>query len=270
MDHYRDDQSSTTVRSSASGSNMVDDDMEEKENLLESNPPRTPGKRTNTRRGRLMILSLPCTTFFLALSNVLSLAALVAVTLRPIATTTTVPVSSTTAEQPPRQYPEQPPWEPQVDFRTEIFRFQTIYGAEPSEEVDQAWTAMIPKGKGFILLPNETSEALPDLPRLDKSNKQQHAMISVFHQLHCLYMTRAGYFAAKSGNLDEVNTPHLTHCWDYLRQGIMCNADTTLEWITYPDESGSTGWGYQHTCKDFGAVFEWAERHRFREWKVIH
>lgn len=142
MDHYRDDQSSTTVRSSASGSHMVDDDMEEKENLLDSNSPRTPGQRTNMRRGRLAILSLPCTTFFLALSNVLLLASLVAVTLRPM--TTTVPISSPTAEQPPRQYPEQPPWEPQVDFRTEIFRFQTIYGAEPSEEVEQAWTAMIP------------------------------------------------------------------------------------------------------------------------------
>lgn len=83
-------------------------------------------------------------------------------------------------------------------------------------------------------------------------------------------MTRAGYFAAKSGSLDEINTPHLMHCWDYLRQGIMCNADTTLEWITPPDESGSTGWGYQHTCRNFQQVFEWAEKHRFREWKVIH
>ncbi|KAK1774682.1 hypothetical protein QBC45DRAFT_424309 [Copromyces sp. CBS 386.78] len=262
MDHYRDDQSTLPSSCSGSGSRSGipdddDDDMEEKENLLES------GTRSQKKiRSRLLAIpSLPsCTTFFLALSNVLLLAALVAVTLRP--TTTTARTST--------KFPEPPPWEPQVDFRTEIFRFQTIYGAEPSEEVEQAWTAMIPKGKGFIVLPNETSDALPDLPRLDKSKKEQHAMVTVFHQLHCLYMTRAGYFAAKSGSLDDINTPHLTHCWDYLRQGIMCNADTTLEWITPPDESGSTGWGYQHTCRNFQQVFDWAERNRFREWKVIH
>lgn len=263
MDHYRDDRS--TLRSSASGSQIADDDMEEKENLLESGTALSPPQK----QGRLAVLSLPCTTFFLALSNILLLTALVVVTLRPITTATTTTIGAPGVEQ-ARKFPEQPPWEPQVDFRTEIFRFQTIYGAEPSEDVEQAWTAMIPKGKGFIVLPNKTAEALPDLPRLDKSKKEQHAMITVFHQLHCLYMTRAGYFAARSGSLDEINTPHLMHCWDYLRQGIMCNADTTLEWITPPDESGSTGWGYQHTCRDFGAVFEWAERHRFREWKVIH
>lgn len=44
----------------------------------------------------------------------------------------------------------------------------------------------ITEGKGFIVLPNETAEALPDLPRLDKSKKEQHAMVTVFHQLHCL------------------------------------------------------------------------------------
>lgn len=153
MDQYRDDQS--TLRSSGSGSGsrsgIPDDDMEEKENLLESGirthfPP--PQKSQKMRRSKLAILSLPCTTFFLALSNVLLLAALVAVTLRPITTMTTTtrtsPAGATSGTEQANKFPEQPPWEPQVDFRTEIFRFQTIYGAEPSEEVDQAWTAMIP------------------------------------------------------------------------------------------------------------------------------
>lgn len=159
MDHYRDDQSSTTVRSSGSGSHIVDDDMEEKENLLESNLPRTtPGQQKREKRSsRLAILSLPCTTLFLALSNILLLAALVAVTLRwPITTTTPAPSGTEHPTGPLKKFPEQPPWEPQVDFRTEIFRFQTIYGAEPSEEVDQAWTAMIPS----MFLPPFTVQSL--------------------------------------------------------------------------------------------------------------
>src|SRR4051812_26935412 len=124
MDHYRDDQSSTTVRSSGSGSRsgIPDDDMEEKENLLESgirtHSPFPPSKsQKNQRRSRLAILSLPCTTFFLALSNVLLLAALVAATLRPITTTAgtiTTPSGATWETKQAKKFPEQPPWEPQV------------------------------------------------------------------------------------------------------------------------------------------------------------
>lgn len=155
MDHYRDDQStlrsSGSVSGSVSRSDLADVDMEqeEKENLLESGATRS--HPSSKPKSRLAILSLPCTTFFLALSNVLLLAALVAITLRPITTTaagttaaTPAAAASGTEQHPLKKYPEQPPWEPQVDFRTEIFRFQTIYGAEPSEEVEQAWTSMIP------------------------------------------------------------------------------------------------------------------------------
>lgn len=84
-------------------------------------------------------------------------------------------------------------------------------------------------------------------------------------------MTRTGYFSAKSGNLDEVNMAHLSHCWDYLRQAIMCHADTTLEWLgAPPDDIGSTGWGYEHQCRDYTAVFAYATAHRLTDKKVIH
>lgn len=64
---------------------------------------------------------------------------------------------------------------------------------------------------------------------------------------------------------------HLTHCWDYLRQGIMCASDTSLEWVPAPPNNiGSTGWGYQHTCKDFDAIYAWAEENRISDKKVIH
>jgi hypothetical protein len=84
-------------------------------------------------------------------------------------------------------------------------------------------------------------------------------------------MTRAGYFSAKSGNLDEVNVVHLSHCWDYLRQAIMCHSDTTLEWLhAPPDNFGSTGWGYEHKCRDHEAIFKFATDHRAGDRQVIH
>ncbi|KAE8340445.1 hypothetical protein BDV24DRAFT_175336 [Aspergillus arachidicola] len=86
-----------------------------------------------------------------------------------------------------------------------------------------------------------------------------------------VYMTREGYYAAREGNLDQVNAAHLMHCWDYLRQAVMCHADTTLEWIPAPpNDKGSTGWGVEHTCGDYDAIARWAEDNRLKTTHGIH
>ena len=47
---------------------------------------------------------------------------------------------------------------------------------------------------------------------------------------------------------------HIAHCFDYLRQGIMCSADVTLESNT----TLGTGWGSVHQCKNYTEIFDWA------------
>lgn len=85
------------------------------------------------------------------------------------------------------------------------------------------------------------------------------------------YMTREGYYSALEGNVDQVSQAHLMHCFDYLRQTIMCFGDTTLEWIPAPPhDTGSTGWGFEHTCRDFTAISRWAEDHRLKTTEGIH
>ncbi|KAE8351273.1 hypothetical protein BDV28DRAFT_137494 [Aspergillus coremiiformis] len=101
----------------------------------------------------------------------------------------------------------------------------------------------MPIGRGFVTIRNDT--ALPDQPGLNQSLPEQHAMVSVFHQLHCLYMTREAYYAAREGNVDQVSAAHLMHCWDYLRQTIMC-------------------------CHDFDAIAQWAEENRLKTTHGIH
>ncbi|KAE8418377.1 hypothetical protein BDV36DRAFT_295219 [Aspergillus pseudocaelatus] len=162
------------------------------------------------------------------------------------------------------------PWLPPKTAATrKVFVFQTLYGEPLNPEAEKAWDELMPVGRGFVNINNDT--ALPDQPGLDQSLPQQRAMISVFHQLHCIYMTREGYYAAREGNLDQVNAAHLMHCWDYLRQAVMCNADTTLEWLPAPpNDRGSTGWGYEHTCRDFDAISRWAEENRFKTTHGIH
>ncbi|OOO05259.1 Protein of unknown function DUF3328 [Aspergillus oryzae] len=162
------------------------------------------------------------------------------------------------------------PWLPPKTAPTrKLFVFQTLYGEPLNPEAEKAWDELMPIGRGFVNINNDT--ALPDQPGLDQSLPQQRAMISVFHQLHCIYMTREGYYAAREGNLDQVYAAHLMHCWDYLRQAIMCHADTTLEWIPAPpNDKGSTGWGVEHTCGDFDAIARWAEDNRLKTTYGIH
>lgn len=55
-------------------------------------------------------------------------------------------------------------------------------------------------------------------------------------------------------NLTHEVAHHSAHCFDYLRQSILCAADTSLEGKT---EAGP-GWGSKHQCKDYDAVLAWA------------
>jgi hypothetical protein len=89
-------------------------------------------------------------------------------------------------------------------------------------------------------------------------------MMSVFHQLHCLsYLAehfQQGYGGAE---LDGEVAHHSAHCFNYLRQGIMCAADTTLEGKT---EAGP-GEGSEHECVDYDALLDWANKHAAFRWR---
>lgn len=89
-------------------------------------------------------------------------------------------------------------------------------------------------------------------------------MMSVFHQLHCLsYIVehfQEGYDGVK---LDEEVAHHSVHCFNYLRQGITCNADVTLEGKT---EAGP-GEGSEHECVDYEALLGWANEHAGMKWR---
>jgi hypothetical protein len=53
--------------------------------------------------------------------------------------------------------------------------------------------------------------------------------------------------------------PHIHHCFDYLRQAIICAADTNLEVL---DENHKTnGFGQKKMCRSYEKVFAWAEKY---------
>lgn len=48
---------------------------------------------------------------------------------------------------------------------------------------------------------------------------------------------------------------HDAHCFDLLRQSLLCAADTTVEGQT----GYGVGWGMVHQCKDMNAIRTWVE-----------
>ena len=107
-------------------------------------------------------------------------------------------------------------------------------------------------GMGFQSIPDP--ENYHDLPTPIVWPNATVFTTSMTHQLHCLYAVVAVYSGMTSGHeLEEDHHWHMIHCFDYMRQAIMCSADMALEGLetTFPDHNGgSDGWDSKHVCKD--------------------
>ena len=81
------------------------------------------------------------------------------------------------------------------------------------------------------------------------------------------YTLRRAYFSNTTGGedfdfgLDRSN--HTAHCFEYLRQSIICSADSTLE-PAENRQTGFLGWGFKRSCSNFEELKDWAEK-----WKAF-
>ncbi|ROW08729.1 hypothetical protein VPNG_06437 [Cytospora leucostoma] len=158
------------------------------------------------------------------------------------------------------------------------FEYDTSYAPMNSsefftDEVLQKWNDLMPKGMGFQWV-NETHK-YHDLPKpIEWDEGMTVFTTSVTHQLHCLFAMAQTYFGLASGHeIPDDHHWHMTHCVAYLRQSIMCSADTALEGhaTTFPeDNSGSDGWDATHVCKDYGQVMEYLESVRAYDDQLIY
>lgn len=51
---------------------------------------------------------------------------------------------------------------------------------------------------------------------------------------------------------------HGNHCFEYLRQSVSCNVDTTLEPFAVERDTFRV-WDVRHQCTNFEAISEWAK-----------
>lgn len=145
------------------------------------------------------------------------------------------------------------------------FEQNDTFAGPSTPENDAAWSALMPSGDGFIVIPSPSTYNLP--PGKSTAHGDVYD-ISMFHQLHCLAHIRNHYHLTQlslHSNMSDAigekllrpQEDHVQHCFDYLRQGIMCTGDMTVEWPR--TEADGTrfavdGWGVTHECKSWVSV----------------
>ena len=118
------------------------------------------------------------------------------------------------------------------------------------EAADKDWKSLFPPGGGFLR---------PDLDPVGRLYG-----FSMFHQLHCLNSLRMalessyGVGSENSHHMhdDKDSFDHLFHCIGYLRQGILCSADGTMEPESEHVKGGVAGVGVVHQCKDKKVMYD--------------
>lgn len=109
---------------------------------------------------------------------------------------------------------------------------------------DDEWGTLFPSD-GFV--------------RLGPHDRTFH--VSLFHQLHCLDVIRVGYLTNRTHTFE-----HIQHCLRYLRQILVCHADTTLEddipqFVKGSWTHSANGVGSVHRCKDWTVLRQWVADH---------
>lgn len=130
------------------------------------------------------------------------------------------------------------------------------------DDVLDKWNKLMPLGMGFQWVKDPSK--YHDLPHpIQWYEGMTVFTTSMTHQLHCLWAIVQTYSGLKSGHeIPDDHHWHMIHCFSYMRQAILCAADTALEGkaTTFPDDnSGSDGWDAKHVCKDQSQVREYLE-----------
>ncbi|KAE9373176.1 hypothetical protein N431DRAFT_465473 [Stipitochalara longipes BDJ] len=157
---------------------------------------------------------------------------------------------------PPVVYPNV--YLPQQDSKPTFLLGNLSYRAF-DDTADQLWEALIPANNGAVIATNITS------------GFHLWAIPAMFHQLRCLRdirthfiatglsWTEAQRFMSQRGSGSAYD--NVAYCFNYIRQSILCHADTTLHPVApvTPDVNVVDGNALWHMCRDPSVLYQWAD-----------
>ncbi|KAI1763930.1 hypothetical protein GGR53DRAFT_495490 [Hypoxylon sp. FL1150] len=157
---------------------------------------------------------------------------------------------------------------PYIPSETVVFGNSSHFNSPPTPENNAMWMDLLGPGMGFVGIQNPSQYGLPPGISDDHNPPDVEVFgISMFHQLHCLMIIRDVFWAnAGSKAADEEEVKHVNHCFDYIRQGIMCAGDMSIEGAAKPKPGESSnvyrvnGYGSRHQCKNYQTAREWMDK----------
>ncbi|THH04590.1 hypothetical protein EW146_g10139 [Bondarzewia mesenterica] len=121
---------------------------------------------------------------------------------------------------------------PLVSLTPENTIHYQIYSTDAAAE----WSSIFPEGGGFL--------------HLGPHNRRFG--IALFHQMHCLKRIRQAMSSRKSSE-------HVHHCFNYLRQSILCDGNPNIEPVIPILGRRSVNAEIPRTCRDWTEVYQIAE-----------
>ncbi|KAK1973353.1 hypothetical protein LZ30DRAFT_611108 [Colletotrichum cereale] len=107
-----------------------------------------------------------------------------------------------------------------------------IRGEVSESEWDQllhSLHSLIPHGGGFVEVKDPRRFLLPPPLIISWPEKPTVYSISVFHQLHCFTSILRDFNRIRNCQSPAQPMRHLLHCFDFIRQAILCCGDCTTE-----------------------------------------
>ncbi|KAI1121060.1 hypothetical protein F5Y10DRAFT_257088 [Nemania abortiva] len=143
----------------------------------------------------------------------------------------------------------------------------SIFKGPPRKQLDDAWDNLV--DQPMILVDNETLHAFDPTSKPTKSIEgHYYATVEVYHQLHCLDITRKFIWRDHYQHVDTFQDPpemvweHVDHCIDLLRQVLMCNGDIGLIFYTDVGEKQPVARvSTTHMCRNFSQITDWVKGH---------
>ncbi|KAL7931199.1 hypothetical protein V8C35DRAFT_310655 [Trichoderma chlorosporum] len=129
-------------------------------------------------------------------------------------------------------------------------------------EIRKNWDMLMPLGSGSVLIPDYRDHPLLGNPITDDPIRAGPLFeASWTHALHCLYYSVDSYHQLiLNGPSEDDNPMHAAHCFEYLRNSILCNLDMTLEGsMSTPDDKER---GQPHVCRNREEAISWIEARR--------
>jgi len=139
-----------------------------------------------------------------------------------------------------------------------------------SPELDRAWNDLY--NFGISKIPKDQAAKLPNKTHAIPGDEGYYiAELDVFHNLHCLNMVRKaldpGYYPDWDISRFKNASEHVIHCVDWIRQSIMCNADTSVIVWQWDDRFNSSivKGNVAHTCRNFEKIQDWAKQRMLKK-----